>query len=421
LTQVSEYAPVTLRKVGPAAFIREFLRVEAAGGVLLCIAAVLALIWANSPAGPLYVALLEAPVVLQAGPLGIAKPLLLWINDGLMAIFFLLVGLEIKREAMEGELSSVPKAALPGIAALGGMAAPAAVYVAINWGDPATLRGWAIPAATDIAFALGVLSLLGRRVPACLKVFLLALAILDDLGAIVIIAFFYTENLSVSSLALGGAGLLALAALNASGVRRVAPYVLVGVFVWVCVLKSGVHATLAGVALAFAIPLRTPHGESPLRRLEHMLHPWVTYAILPVFAFANAGVSLVGLALADLFQPVPLGIALGLFLGKQVGVLGATLAAVRLGWASLPAGASWGQFYGVALLTGIGFTMSLFIGTLAFPDPSYGAAVRIGVLGGSILSALAGYAVLRMAAAEPVPRAGEERARLEPRAQAQKA
>ncbi len=385
-----------LPKANPAAFVREFLRIEAAGGILLCIAGVLALAWANSAAGGLYLNLLETPLAVQLGPVGIAKPLLLWINDGLMAIFFLLVGLEIKREIIDGELSSPSKAALPAIAAIGGMAAPAAVYVALNWGDSATLRGWAIPAATDIAFAVGVLSLLGRRVPSCLKVFLLALAILDDLGAIVIIAFFYTENLSVGSLMLAAGGLIGLVALNRAGVRRIAPYVLLGVVVWVCVLKSGVHATLAGVALAFAIPLRTGEEPSPLHRLERMLHPWVTYGILPLFAFANAGVSLIEVAPADLFQPVPLGIALGLFLGKQVGVMGATLAAVRLGWASLPAGATWSQFYGVALLTGIGFTMSLFIGTLAFPDPAYGAPVRIGVLGGSLLSAAAGYLLLRM-------------------------
>ena len=387
---------MTLRKANPTAFIREFIRLEAAGGVLLCIAALVALLWANSPAGGLYLGLLETPVAVQVGPLAIAKPLLLWINDGLMAIFFLLVGLEIKREIVEGELSSPSKAALPAIAAVGGMAAPAAIYVALNWGDSATLRGWAIPAATDIAFAVGVLSLLGRRVPSCLKIFLLALAILDDLGAIVIIAFFYTENLSVGSLLLAAGGLAGLVALNRAGVRRIAPYVLLGVFIWVCVLKSGVHATLAGVALAFAIPLRAGGGQSPLQRLEHMLHPWVTYGILPLFAFANAGVSLIGLTLSDLFEPVPLGIALGLFLGKQIGVVGATLAAVRFGWANLPAGASWSQFYGVALLTGIGFTMSLFIGTLAFPDPAFAAPVRIGVLGGSILSAVAGYLLLRL-------------------------
>jgi NhaA family Na+:H+ antiporter len=380
----------------PGAFVRDFLRIEAAGGILLCIAAACALVWANTGAGGLYLRLLEIPMAVQVGPLGIAKPLLLWINDGLMAIFFLLVGLEIKREIVDGELSSRSKAALPAIAAVGGMAAPAAIYAALNWGDPETLRGWAIPAATDIAFAVGVLSLLGRRVPSSLKIFLLALAILDDLGAIVIIALFYTDDLSVNALLLAGGGLLALAALNRAGVRRISPYALIGLFVWFCVLKSGVHATLAGVALAFAIPLRVGGGHSPLHRLELMLHPWVTYGILPVFAFANAGVSLVGLTLADLFQPVPLGIALGLFFGKQIGVLGATLVAVRLGWAGLPVGSNWSQFYGVALLTGIGFTMSLFIGGLAFPEPGYGAAVRLGVLGGSILSAVAGYLLLRL-------------------------
>jgi len=394
--------------MAPLSMIREFLRMEAAGGVLLVIAAVLALLLANSPAGGLYVALLDTPVVVQVGALTLAKPLLLWVNDGLMAIFFLLVGLEIKREVMEGELSTPARAALPGIAALGGMAVPAAVYLALAGGDPAAARGWAIPAATDIAFAVGVLALLGNRAPASLKVFLLALAILDDLGAIVIIALFYTAELSPVSLALAAVGLAGLVALNRMGVVRLAGYVLLGIFLWVCVLKSGVHATLAGVALAFAIPLRTggPRGASPLHTVEHALHPWVVYGILPVFAFANAGVSLAGLSVDALFAPVPLGIALGLFLGKQAGVMGATWAAIRLGVGALPAGATWMQFYGMALLTGIGFTMSLFIGGLAFTDEGYGVAVRIGVLSGSLLSAVAGYVVLRFIAVRrrpPVP------------------
>jgi Na+:H+ antiporter, NhaA family len=383
----------------PLSAIRDFLRLEAAGGMLLAAASAIALVAANSPAGAAYAALLDARFAVQVGEFVLAKPLLLWINDGLMAIFFLLVGLEIKREILEGELSSIRQAALPGMAAVGGMVAPALIYAAFNWRDPATIGGWAIPAATDIAFALGVLALLGGRVPASLKIFLLALAIMDDFAAILIIALFYTADLSLLTLGLAGAALLALLLLNLTGVTRLAPYVLVGIFLWVCVLKSGVHATLAGVALAFTVPLRATdeHGEPPLRRMEHALHPWITYAILPLFAFANAGVSLAGLSLRSLFEPVPFGIALGLFLGKQVGVTGAIWLALRLGVGALPEGASWAQLYGVALITGIGFAMSLFIGTLALDATSYGAAIRIGVLAGSLLSAVAGYAVLRIA------------------------
>lgn len=395
----------------PLSAIRDFLRLEAAGGIILVVAAAIALIWANSPFGGLYTSFLDTPVVIQVGALELAKPLLLWINDGLMAIFFLLVGLEIKREVLEGELSSMQKAALPGFAAVGGMVVPALVYLAFNWGDPVTSAGWAIPAATDIAFALGVLALVGERAPVSLRIFLLALAILDDLGAIIIIALFYTADLSPLSLALAAGGLVALLALNLANVTRTAPYVLIGIFVWVCVLKSGVHATLAGVALAFAVPLRSrdEHGHAPLLHLEHVLHPWVAYGILPLFAFANAGVSFAGLSPGILLEPVPLSIASGLFLGKQIGIMGATWAALRLGIGALPAGASWLQFYGMTLLTGIGFTMSLFIGTLAFPEAGYSAAVRVGVLTGSLVCAVTGYALLswagrrqaRSAAAEP--------------------
>lgn len=388
--------------MNPINALREFLRLEAAGGIILVLAAALALMLSNSAAAGWYVALLDTPVVVQVGALKLAKPLLLWINDGLMAIFFLLVGLEIKREVLEGQLSTLGQAALPGIGAIGGMAVPALVYVAVNLGHPEHLAGWAIPAATDIAFALGVLALVGTRAPASLKVFLLALAVIDDLGAIVIIAVFYTADLSVLALVLAALGLAALLALNLANVRHLAPYVLVGIFLWVCVLKSGVHATLAGVALGLAVPLRGrgDPDEAPLRRLEHMLHPWVAYAILPLFAFANAGVSLAGLSPAVLAEPLPLGIALGLFVGKQIGVMAASWAAIRAGWASLPAGADWLQFYGVAALTGIGFTMSLFIGTLAFPDAGYSAGVRLGVLSGSLVSALVGFSVL-MAASLP--------------------
>jgi Na+:H+ antiporter, NhaA family len=383
--------------VAPLSMIVEFLRMEAAGGIMLVLAAAIAMIWANSPAGPYYASLLALPVSVQVGALSIAKPLLLWINDGLMAIFFLLVGLEIKREAIIGELSDIRRAALPVLAAGGGMAVPALVYVGFNWHDAAALHGWAIPTATDIAFAVGVLALLGSRVPSSLKLFLLALAIIDDLGAIVIIAAFYTTNLSFGSLALAAVALAVLAALNLAGVRRLGPYMVVGVILWVCVLKSGVHATLAGVAVAFAIPLGDAEESSPLQNLEHALHPWVAYSILPLFAFANAGVPLGGLNFGDVLSPIPLGIALGLFLGKQVGVFAVSAIAIRLGVARMPDGAGWSQIYGVALLTGIGFTMSLFIGTLAFDEALHLIELRIGVLAGSLLSAVAGYVVLAAA------------------------
>ncbi len=376
---------------------------EAAGGVLLMAAAAVALIMDNSPFDWLYDAMLTTPVVAQVGNLVIDKPLLLWINDGLMAVFFFLIGLEIKRELLEGRLSGWSEAALPAVAALGGMIVPALIYVAFNYQDPETLRGWAIPAATDIAFALGVLALLGSRVPVALKVFLLALAILDDLGAIIIIALFYTADLSLASLLIAAISTAILVGFNMAGVRRIAPYVLVGLVMWVCVLKSGVHATLAGVIIALTIPLRVPErsAPSPLKRLEHELHPWVAFFIMPVFAFANAGVHLGGISMSDLLAPIPLGVALGLFVGKQIGVFGFAWVATRAGICRLPEGVNWLQIYGVALLAGIGFTMSLFIGILAFPDPDHAAAVRLGVLSGSILSAVMGYTVLRLST-EPV-------------------
>jgi NhaA family Na+:H+ antiporter len=375
----------------PIAAIREFLALESAGGVLLAGAAVLALALANSPLEHLYAAFLDTPVELRAGSFGIAKPLLLWINDGLMAIFFFLVGLELKREAQEGELSRASQIVLPAVAAAGGMAVPALIYAALNWGDPVSLRGWAIPAATDIAFALGVLSLLGARVPNGLKVFLLTLAILDDLGAIVIIALFYSTDLSTPSLLAAGASLAVLALLSWRNVQRVTPYLLVGAVLWVSVLKSGVHATLAGVALALFIPAR------PARRLEEDLHPPVAFCILPLFAFANAGVSLQGVSPRALLEPVPLGIAAGLVLGKTLGVFLAAFAAVRLGVAQLPAGATWASLLGTAVLCGIGFTMSLFIAGLAFEGagPQYGVQTRLGILAGSFVSAALGYALLR--------------------------
>ncbi|KAB2914792.1 MAG: Na+/H+ antiporter NhaA [Hyphomicrobiaceae bacterium] len=375
-----------------------FFHHEAAGGLVLLAAAAAALLIDNSPLSWLYGLFLDTPVGVRVGPLSLEKPLLLWINDGLMAIFFFLVGLEIKRELVQGELSTFGQATLPAVAAAGGMAVPALIYALINAGNAATLRGWAIPSATDIAFAVGVLALLGNRVPSSLKLFLLALAILDDLGAIVIIALFYTEHLSWLSLALAGAGIALLWALNARGVTRLAPYLLTGVFIWVCVLKSGVHATLAGVVVALAIPLTAKSADEPslLEQLEESLHPWIAFGVLPLFAFANAGVSLHGLSLARLMEPVPLGIAAGLFLGKTAGIFAATLAAIKSGLAPKPEGAGWDQIFGVAVLGGIGFTMSLFIGTLAFADAASAAQVRVGVLAGSLLSAVTGYAVLRL-------------------------
>ncbi|HEY4164063.1 MAG TPA: Na+/H+ antiporter NhaA [Dongiaceae bacterium] len=384
----------------PLQALREFLRLESAGGILLLIASVFALILDNSPLAPYYQEMLEMPAGGGIGRLFLEKSLLHWINDGLMAVFFFLVGLEIKREVLEGELSSLRQVALPGFCAMGGMAMPALVYLFFNHATPEALRGWAIPAATDIAFAMGVMALLGSRVPEGLKIFLLALAIIDDLGAIVIIALFYTEDLSLIALGLAGLGIIGLAILNRSGVTRLAPYVLLGIFIWICVLKSGVHATLAGVAIAFAIPLKTgiPGEESPLRRCEHALHPWVSFAIMPIFAFANAGVSLGNVTLETLFQPLTLGIAGGLFIGKQVGVMLTAAIGAALGLFRLPENVSWPQMYGAAALTGIGFTMSLFIGTLAFEGPEWAAPLRIGVLAGSIASAVVGYLVLRLSA-----------------------
>jgi len=386
----------------PLTAIREFLKLESASGILLVIAGALAMVAANTMLAPWYDALLSTPFSIQLGDFKLDKPLVIWINDLLMAIFFLLVGLEIKREVVMGELSDSSKVALPAIAALGGMVVPAAIYAWINWGDPVAMRGWAIPSATDIAFALGVLSLFGERVPVGLKIFLMTLAVLDDLGAIVIIALFYTSNLSVAALMLAGLAIAGLLALNRFGVRTVAPYMLVGLVLWVCVLKSGVHATLAGVVTALFVPARDPQDPEhpPLMRLEHALHPWVAFGILPIFAFANAGVSLAGLSLADLLQPIPLGIVLGLVVGKQVGVFGFSWVAVKLGVARLPSGVDFKQVYGAAVLCGIGFTMSLFIGMLAFessPDGSVIVIDRLGVLSGTLLSAVLGYLVLQFA------------------------
>ncbi|WP_136162342.1 Na+/H+ antiporter NhaA [Sphingomonas flavalba] len=389
----------------PLSALRNFLEMEAAGGILLIGAAAAALVVANGPAAPGYFAWLHhetGPVLAAAlGPMTIH----LWINDALMALFFLLVGLEIKREFVDGQLARWGDRILPMLAAAAGMAVPALVYLLVTGGDPALHSGWAVPAATDIAFAIGVLALLGTRAPASLKLFLTTVAIVDDLGAVAIIAIAYTAGLNLPAL---GAALLILAgmaAMNRLGVRALAPYMLGFALLWFAVLSSGVHATVAGVLAAFAIPVdRTPAApdavDSPLHRLEHALHPWVAWLIVPLFGFANAGVSLAGVGLATLAQPLPLGIALGLFIGKQVGIFAAVRLAVAAGIAAMPAGASWRQVHGVAVLCGIGFTMSLFIGGLAFADPAHADAVKIGVLGGSLLSATLGFLLLRFAPAE---------------------
>jgi NhaA family Na+:H+ antiporter len=378
--------------------MRWFLDSEASGGIVLMGVTVVALAAANSPVASFYFALLNTYV------LGLS--VLHWINDGLMALFFLLVGLEIKREFLDGQLSTWPRRVLPGIAAFGGMVVPALVYLALTRSDPGLARGWAIPVATDIAFALGVLAILGSRVPTSLKIFLTALAILDDLGAIVIIALFYAGDLSFVMLGGAAVSIMALIALNRLGVASLAPYLAIGAVLWVLVLKSGIHATLAGVILALTIPLdaepkKTRAETSPLHRLEHALHSWVAFAVIPIFGFANAGVSFAGFSLSALVAPLPLGIALGLFVGKQIGVFIFSMLAIRLKLADMPAGATLLQCYGVALLCGIGFTMSLFIGALAFPgDLPLNDATKIGVLTGSVISALAGLLILRFAPRE---------------------
>ena len=379
--------------------IQEFIKLETSGGVVLMIAAIFAMIIANTPLSANYDLILGTYIKVGIGNFEIAKPAILWINDGLMAIFFFLVGLEIKREVLAGELSSFDKAILPIMAAIGGMAVPGIIFAIINWGTPENLNGWAIPTATDIAFALGILALIGSRVPISLKIFLLAIAIIDDLGAIVIIAIFYTSELSLSALSFSVIGFAAAVALNRMGVQRTAPYLLVGIVMWVFVLKSGVHATLAGVLIAFTIPLKTKNeDEALLYKMEHGLHPWVAFLILPVFAFANAGVNFTGIGIDDLLQPLTLGIAVGLFLGKQIGVFLATWIGVKSGIARLPENVSWKHVYGVACLTGVGFTMSLFIGSLAFTTADVMNSVRLGVVLGSVLSGIIGYLLLKSAA-----------------------
>jgi NhaA family Na+:H+ antiporter len=378
----------------------DFLALDVAPGIFLVVATILALVWANSPLAHSYHHILEIKVGVGALKLETIE----WINDALMAVFFLQVGLEIKREVVAGELSETRKLMLPAIAALGGMLVPVCIYLAFNRGHAAAMRGWAIPAATDIAFALGLVALLGPRVPPSLKVFLAALAILDDLGAILIIALAYGEELSPAALALAGVGLMVLIVLNRGGVARLWPFLLVGTFVWACVLRSGIHATLAGVLVAQTIPLTVASGRgsqaSPLQRLEHGLHPWVGFVIVPLFALANAGVSFSGIGLSDLFSSVPLGIAAGLFFGKQLGVMAFSWLAIKLGIAQSPGGATRRQFHAVAVLCGIGFTMSLFIGSLAFQDDLLLREMKIGVLLGSVLSAVAGYLLARLAGGE---------------------
>jgi NhaA family Na+:H+ antiporter len=363
----------------------------------LIFAAAAALLCANSPLGDYYVEFLNIPGSVQIGSLEIAKPMLLWINDLWMAVFFFLIGLEIKREFLEGELSTRADLMLPTAAAVGGMAVPALIYVVLNRDSPVNLNGWAIPTATDIAFALGILALVGSRAPLSLKVLLTAIAIIDDLGAILVIAIFYTANISVVSLGLAGLAILGLILLNIFRVTHVAAYLVVGTVLWVCVLKSGVHATLAGVVTAFAIPLRVEDedGHSLLKHLEHSLHPWVAFMILPMFAFANAGISFEGINLGSFLEPVTLGITLGLIAGKQLGVFLPIWLCIKSGIAPMPKDTTWVQLYAVSLLCGIGFTMSLFIGGLAFELSDFKAPVRLGVLTGSIVSAVLGYALLR--------------------------
>jgi len=382
--------------------LKGFIKNDSTPGILLITVTILALLLQNSAFSSLYTSFLHTPVEIRFGQLHIAKPLLLWVNDGLMAIFFFVIGLEVKREVMEGHLSSLSQVTLPGIAALGGMLVPALVFVLFNNGAEFAMNGWAIPTATDIAFALGILSLLGNRVPVSLKIFLMALAIIDDLGAIVIIALFYTSELSTVSISIAAGALAVLFLMNRLNIARQAAYILVGIVLWVSVLKSGVHATLAGVALAFMIPL---HSKDEIGKtfsiaynMEHSLHYWVAFFILPLFAFVNAGVDLRGISFEEMGGSVPLGIMAGLFIGKQIGVFGFSWIAIKLGIASLPKEATWMMLYGVAVLTGIGFTMSLFVDTLAYDDTKiFHFADKLAILLGSLFSGVVGYLVLKNA------------------------
>jgi NhaA family Na+:H+ antiporter len=382
--------------------IEEFIHKKSFAGVLLIIATILALILQNSALSEIYSSFLYTHVEIRFGHLQIAKPLLLWVNDGLMAVFFFLIGLELKREILEGHLSSMNQIALPGFAAIGGMVVPALVFIAFNKGESFAMNGWAIPTSTDIAFALGVLSLLGSKVPVALKIFLMALSIIDDLGAIIIIAIFYTSELSTISIIIATISLVVLFVMNRFGVSKKSVYIFVGLILWVSVLKSGVHATLAGVALAFLIPLTSKDKDGKVfsmsKELEHDLHHWVAFMILPLFAFVNAGVDLRGISVDEMLGPVPMGIMLGLFIGKQIGVFGFSFVVIKLGWASLPKNGTWLQLYGVSALTGIGFTMSLFVDSLAYDDTKlYQYADKLAILVGSFLSGIVGYLVLKKA------------------------
>lgn len=386
-------------------FFQDFIKKESSAGILLIIVTILALLLENSFMHTFYTSFLHTPVEIRFGELQIAKPLLLWVNDGLMAVFFFVIGLEVKREVVEGHLSSLSQISLPGMAAIGGMVVPALIFIAFNNGDNFSMNGWAIPTATDIAFALGILSLLGNRVPVSLKIFLMALAIIDDLGAIVIIALFYTSELSTTSIVIAAIALFILLVMNRMNVAIKSAYIVVGIILWVSVLKSGVHATLAGVALAFMIPLSSKDKEgnsfSMAKEMEYDLHNWVAFMILPLFAFVNAGVDLKGISIEEMAGPVPLGIMLGLFIGKQLGVFGFSWIAIKMGWASLPKESNWTLLYGVSVLTGIGFTMSLFVDTLAYNDTQiYHYADKLAILVGSFLSAIVGYLILRIATAK---------------------
>ncbi|HET6565709.1 MAG TPA: Na+/H+ antiporter NhaA [Xanthomonadales bacterium] len=379
--------------------LRDFLQLESAAGMLLVGTTLLALAAANIPLlNNGYEAFKDVNLTITLGGMGVDKPLLLWINDALMVFFFMLVGLELKREVVEGQLSRPDQVILPVLAALGGLAVPALIYLAMNQHSDTFRNGWAIPTATDIAFALAILGLLGSRVPVSLKILLTTIAIVDDLAAIIIIAVFYTADLSTQALLLAGLGIIVLAVLNRMKVMSLVPYMLTGLFIWFCVLKSGVHATLAGVVVAAFIPLRGDDDESPARQLEHTLHPWVAFAVLPIFAFANAGVAFFGLQKEDFTGTVPLGIVAGLFFGKQIGVMGMIALARLSGIAKLPPGATWGQVYGISVLCGVGFTMSLFIGSLAFEHGNFNllSGVKVGVLVASVLSAAWGILVLHL-------------------------
>lgn len=396
--------------------MKQFLESEYAGGTLLILSAILAMVCANTALSGFYELLLSTPMVIQVGALEIAKPILLWVNDGLMAIFFFLVGLELKREVVEGQLSDPRNVILPAVGAIGGMLAPALVYVYFNHKDPVAMNGWAIPAATDIAFALGVLSLLGSRVSTSIKVFLTSLAIFDDVGAVIIIAIFYTAKISTTALIIVGFCIPILYVLNRIGVSTKTPFIAIGLVMWIATLKSGVHATLAGVLLAMFIPMYSKDKKhSPLKELEHDLHSFVAFVVLPVFAFANSGISLGGLTMESVFHPVPIGIALGLFIGKQVGIFTLCGALIRLGWVPMPKGMNWLTLYGTAALCGIGFTMSLFIGSLAFEESGVNVIFdeRLGIVVGSMMSGAFGLTVLNFGLKKKAAASKDQRSEVE--------